>query len=817
MPSRIDRAQRKITVAVVGSYFLKTSSKLITGTLFSIPPLVADGLHGIIDIFEHGALVIAGHHARKADREKYPIDRQPLIELLGLGIFMGLFLLGLNFLLDAFKTLTVLLVNAEWVNLGWLPFSVDNILEKISIPKGNSLRIAAIILFACYIISEIVYRFQFRLASEHCLREMEADAMELRSDGWIEWAMASGFIAGWLITMIYTGEADSIITNNLTIIITQIILLALSLYLIKISIPEIYEKYQNLMNVALDRKKREQLEKAIERRIPGSCSLVSPLTAYHRGEQLYVTGRVGIDRSIMRSADLIISRAEQVAKRFLSDLNRDIRVQFSPFFIWDSDSIKRDLNEVIQSAWKVLPESPAAKAFFLLRTGNLSDAKSVLDSSPLEDIESTALAEYVRAEIALRMEDPAFSKRDLIVQDLDTLLSRDDLSLSAKVMLSSWLLIYETDRKDGDAFISHARARINKFLAAVGHVPEIAQAEACFALGFSWERCKNYDIQKAVNFYRQSEASYARSGVRSESDRLMNTWGHLETRLYVMGDAEDHLEIAHEIRKLRGDPLSLSFTYGCLGDLHARLGNYDYADDYYAKDIEVLNRLDIRHMTSGVMCKQGETRIKSGLVNNKPNVISEGISLCEKAEKLAGDGNKNALFFALKGQLKGWLGLASTTDDKAARGNYLDRCSGTLNNLDSQNTYQKAFSLRLKGRYLAQSGDVKGAVKAFDEAAGYFDSMREPISETGLSLQTTGCRIEILRYTLENQEPAENIDTHAIEALEAFLDSMGGMLGNLGSNLRDIIADVRGGMEGKTLNYRDIMTKLDNLTWLMEE
>ena len=74
-----------------------------------------------------------------------------------------------------------------------------------------------------------------------------------------------------------------------------------------------------------------------------------------------------------------------------------------------------------------------------------------------------------------------------------------------------------------------------------------------------------------------------------------------------------------------------------------------------------------------------------------------------------------------------------------------------------------------------------------------------------------------MKFTLENQEPAENIDIHAIYEIEEFLDSMGGMLGNLGNNMRDIIADVRSGMEGKNLNYRDIITKLDNLIWLMEE
>ena len=105
----IRQVQRRISTVVVSSYLIKATAKLTYGILLSVPPLIADGIHGIIDIFEHGVLVLAGRHARKADREKYPLDREPLIDLMGLSIFIGLFFIGLNFFSDAIKNITATL------------------------------------------------------------------------------------------------------------------------------------------------------------------------------------------------------------------------------------------------------------------------------------------------------------------------------------------------------------------------------------------------------------------------------------------------------------------------------------------------------------------------------------------------------------------------------------------------------------------------------------------------------------------------------------------------------------------------------------
>ena len=810
-------AQRRISAAVVSSYVFKSATKLTAGVVFAIPPLIADGIHGVIDIFEHGVLVLAGRHARKADREKYPLDREPLIELLGLGIFLGLFFLGLSFFCHAIKTIFAVLVRAGWVNLDSLTF-ISKILQEISIPEVSVPWLAASILFVCFGITEIVFRFQRRLANEYGLREMEADAMELRSDGWIELAMAFGFTAGWITAIVLSAKTNSAIVHNFTSLVTEIILLALSFYLMKISIPEIYNKYQNLMNVALEGEKREQLENAINNRLPKNCTLLSPLTSFYRGEQLFVTGHIRIDRSVMVSSDMILSKVERTAKRFLSDLSQDIRVQFSPFFIWDSDSIQRDLDEVVRTAWGLSPECSASKAFYLLRKGNLAEAQKLIDKYPPDKPQEIALTTYVSSEVFFRAEGLFHAEGNQIVQKIERLIEEEDISLSAKIMLASWFLIYAIGHKnssEGQHIILFSRNRLERLLNLNSFIPDIVHAEVSFALGYSWERFQNYDVQKTMFYYRQSEISYARSGIRSESDRLMNTWGHFETMLYSLGDAQDHLEVALDIRKLREDPLSLSFTYGCLGDLYSRLGNHEDANYYYTQDIDILKELNVVHLIPLVMGKHGKAKIRWGLTEKNPDIVFDGITLCEESGRLAGIDRRETQFFARKGQLKGWLGLTAISDDRMTTMNYHKRSSALIESLEGKSTYEKAFLLRLKGRYFGLSGDIERATKSLNKAALHFDQMKEPNSEIDLSLQSIACRLESLRHKIANSDQISP-ELGPVAELETFLDPLGGMLGEVSNHIRDLLTNIKNTLNCKTIKKEDAITDLDQLIWLIE-
>lgn len=812
----IRQVQRRISTVVVSSYLIKATAKLTYGILLSVPPLIADGIHGIIDIFEHGVLVLAGRHARKADREKYPLDREPLIDLMGLSIFIGLFFIGLNFFSDAIKNITAALVNANWIGFK-LPAWITMYLPEVTVSDINVLWIVALILFICYGITEIVFRYQFRLATEHSLREMEADSIELRSDGWLELSMGFGFLAGWITTLILSKSSNHKIAINISSLITGIILLALSIYLIKITIPEIYERYQNLMNVALNREKRTELEKIIDERLPERCTILTPLTTFFRGQQLFVTGRISIDRSVMVSADIVLSKAERTAKRFLSDLSKDIRVQFSPFFIWDQKSIDLDLNKVLRITWSVSPDCFASKAFCLLRKGLLEEAIKMISTDHSTINQESALAAYVNAESLLQIKGPfhpEIKKQGKKIEELIT----ENLPLSAKIMLASWLLIYSVNRSRNSSTdqstIIKKRDQLGKLLGSNTNIPDIVRAEASFAVGYSWERCHNYDLRKSVEHYRQAEIFYAQSGIRSESDRLMNTWGHMETLLYALGDARDHLELALDIRKLRNDPLSLSFTYGCLGDLYSRLGDFNEADHCYAQDLDLLNSLGIRYQIPLVMCKQGESRIRTGLIEKDLKKVSSGINLCEESGQLSEKENRQGQFFAIKGQLKGWLGLSVISDDSHVLSSQ-ERCSKLIKSLHGQNVYKKAFSLRLKGRYFGVLGDFENAQKNLNESAIFFDQMKEFRSEIALSLQSIACRLEILRHGIANGVTTTN-GLYPVDELENYLIPVGGMLGEASERIREIVEKIREAFDGKTINNEKAVAFLDHLVWFIE-
>ena len=57
--------QKAITIVVTTSYLVKSALKITGGFIMGIPVLIADGIHGLFDIIEHGFLVLGGYYARK--------------------------------------------------------------------------------------------------------------------------------------------------------------------------------------------------------------------------------------------------------------------------------------------------------------------------------------------------------------------------------------------------------------------------------------------------------------------------------------------------------------------------------------------------------------------------------------------------------------------------------------------------------------------------------------------------------------------------------------------------------------------------------
>jgi divalent metal cation (Fe/Co/Zn/Cd) transporter len=814
----INKVQLKISAAVVGSYIFKSAIKLVCGLMLLMPPLIADGIHSFIDILEHGALVLAGRHARRSDPEIYPLDREPLIDLVSLAIFVGLVLVGFNFLAKSLKNIAVVIVKAGWISFE-IPSWITEYLPASYTVNINFLWVVALILLICYVVSEIVFRFQYRLANDHGLREMQADAMELRSDGWLELAMGLGFIAGWITSLILSKTSNSTNVDNFSSLFTSLILLCLSIYLIKIAIPEIYKKYQSLMNVALEPSKRVQLEKIINDRLPERCFIWTPLTTFFRGQQIFVTGHINIDRSLMISADMIMMKARLFASRFLSDISNDVRVQFSPFFFWNKQSIMMDLKRVLQIIWSASPTSEASKAFLLLREGNIVEAQKVVLSNPPKNTPEAVLAAYVKAESSLQINGPHHPTTKQEAKTIEKLIVENP-PLPMRVIIATWLLNYTVHKSQSSSEAQHAiiKARNqveNLIVGKHSEIPDIVRAEASFAIGYSWERCADYDLQKCKDYYRRAEMFYIQSGLRSEIDRLMNTWGHLETLLYSLGDAQHHLELALDIRNRREDSLGLSFTYGCLGDLYSRLGDFNMADHYYTKDIELLEILEIKNQIPLVMCKQGEARIRAGLTKVNSGQVLSGIDLCSQSEQLSKNIDRQRQFFQQKGQLKGWLGLTSLSSDNLETKTYLERCAELFEKFFGRSTYERAFVSRLTGRYYGLLGNMENARKNLNEAANYFDQMKESRNEIELSLQSIACRLEILRYEMTNNLPAY-LRVNPVDELENFLKPYGGMLGEASIYIHERIDEIRKAINNESSKKNEAMTYLYQLIWFIE-
>jgi divalent metal cation (Fe/Co/Zn/Cd) transporter/tetratricopeptide (TPR) repeat protein len=808
------KTQKIITLVVVISYLFKSTAKLIGGSLMAIPILIADGIHGLFDIAEHGFLVTGGYFARKQNRVKYPIDRQPLIDLMGLIIFTGLFIFGAAIFIESIKLFLV-----SMITFGWIPDSIpdwiiaDDLL--LSYTKSIYILFASLIMIGSYVISEVVYRFQYRLATKHNIREMKADAMELRSDGWLELGTGISLFVAWLFIQWFTGRSDDLSISGIISLFNSIILFFLGGYLMFIAWPEFWENFNNLMNRALDKDERLLLQKTLSRRLPIGCSIIEPLVCYHRGDQLFIKGHLSIDPGLMNSADLIIHNAEVTTKTFFSHSDLTIYTQFSPFFTISEKIIDIELGKVVWEAFTVPDSSPAGEAFRLLRKGNLEKSFDWATNNVHQDQRQELLAKYVIAEVCYRKFGANNDKTKKELEDILELLNAD-LGNEFRLFFTSWLLVYYSGipLKDDalNAEVNSIRNTIeNQYIDRItNNLNDYLLAEAYFAIGFSWERCSDYNLDLSRDYYRKSEYYYKRAGFRSEMDRLYNTWGHFETLTYSLGDAEIHLNYVREIRELKNDIHGLTFTYGCLGDLYSKTGNFMLAHEYYRKDIDLLNQLKIEHPLPGLHIKMADQLIKEGLFNNDLNHLRKAIDLCNgTSEKL------NNPFFAYKGKTKGFLGLASLYKTEDEKNRMINDADEILHKAVAVSSYEKAFFHRLKGRLAGYKGNFIEAQEELIKSENLFENMRDPVHNKTFSVQSIVSGLESYKWSL-NDEPKRLKSTFeeclSINALKDFISSEEEMLGALPNSLNALLTEYElagGNMEKRT-------KALARLIWFLE-
>lgn len=793
-------AQKLISIVVVSSYVLKSGLKLITGFIMGIPVLVADGYHGLFDIAEHGFIVWIGKVARTEDKENFPLDRLPLIDLVGLGIYILLFLFALTILQEALQYMLLAFINFGWITASlpsWLFSNRDNFLN---IQPEFYLYASGVMLFS-YVVSEVVYRFQIKSALENNLREMKADAKELRGDGYLELGTGLGLLFAWIIIQFFSHELNEQLVNNMSSLIMSVILLIIVVYLMYNAIDEGKEILNNLLNKALETDKRLELEEAINNRLPAGCKVVSPLVCYYRSEQIYIKGYLTVSQKMMWSVDLIIKNAENITKTFFSDDDFGIYPQFSPSFELNKEQAEEELDHIINNCFQLTVERPVAIAFKKLRFGQLKKAQKWIQENFVQSGKEKVLSIYILAECELQQNGVNSDSLKTSTSELEELLSKSN-STNLKGLLLSWLLIYKTTSKSRskekidelDAF----RGKVESFVQIQTDIHPYIAGELFFSVGFSWER--NYDLDKARTYYIKAEEKYAKSGAKFEIDRLYNTWGHFETLLYSLGDAENHLIRAKEIREAKNDSLGLTYTYGALGDLYGRMGLFNESIAYYQKDLNLLKQLSISHHIPNVLIKMGEMMLKPGLIDDKQDMVYEAIQLCKQAES-----ELNYLFFSQKALCKCYLGLLDTkAGRKNEKANIILKAESYLNKMDPNSDYEKAFHQRLLGRTLAFSGNYDEGCQHLKTSSKYFLSMKDPIHEYSLGIQSITSQLEILKWELFRESSRSEADKVAdwqpIHTLRDYLESVGGMLGSADEK-------IKGSVQGKISDYLD---KIEN-------
>lgn len=808
------KAQQLISLLVVSSYLIKSGAKLLGGFLMGIPALIADGLHSLFDIVEHIFLVIGGYFARKQDRENYPLDRQPLIDLLGLVIYAGLFIFGIALLWELVKLVITLLVN-----FGIILWQLPEFFRpaKMNIETGNMhfLLIASFIMLSSYVISELVYRFEIKLAKQHRLREMIADAAELRTDGWMELSIGVGLLIGWIVAFFFGSNSANHNLNEIIFYVNGIIMGGLGIYLMTFAWPQFWENFNNLMNRALEKKERLLLEKTISARLPIGCSIIEPLVCYHRGDQLFIKGHLSIDPGIMNSSDLIIRNAELVTRTFFSNSEKTIYVQFSPFFHISQKIVDLELAKVIRDSFKISEQSPAGEAFKLLRKGDLDKSMHWVMNNIHKEGRYDLLSKYVYTEILFRKKGAVDDKTRSAVAEIIEMVN-GEIEKDFGLLFSSWLLIYFSGLSSKDestnSKIIILRNDIEKCIDEnkTHNLNDYLIAEAYFALGFSWERCSDYNLDFSRGYYRMSEYYYKRGGYRSEMDRLYNTWGHFETLTYSLSDAELHLNYTREIRETKNDLHGLTFTYGCLGDLYSRIGKFSKATEYYKKDIDLLKQLNIEHTTPGLEVKMAEQLIKESLLANDPVRIRKAIDICiNAAERL------NNPFFAYKAITKGFLGLSALHDQENERDKYISAAAEWLNKALASSPYEKAFWCRLTGRLAGYQKNFTKAQEDLIQSQNLFQQMKDSFLDGAVSIQSIASGLETYKWSLHDKKHGfilKSDESLSVKSLKTFLTSNERILGALPVLINEILLEYD--LAGNDLGKRSKV--LDKLIWFLE-
>lgn len=759
-----------IHIVVIASYAIKSSIKAVFGVfILDSIPLVIEAIHGIVDIFEHIIISIAGYFARKEPDEKFPIGRKPLLDIIGMVIGISVILLAIT----CFK------------NAIFGDSSNSTEYGREGIAK------VSLVFIICSVISWIVFFFEKRLAIKNSLREYVEDANELSHDAVLE--LGAGLVGAiaWSMSFIWPKMIGSIHSW-----LFRVMLLGIGSYLLYHGIKSFWENKKNLLNPGLDRSALSELTEHINLNLPDGCKINKtqlPLTAFSRADQLFVFGTICIQDKLKSESLRILENAENTIQKYLSYTEKDIIVKLGLEISCDDENKLNQETEVLSDQiWGLDNKSVLFEAFYTFRKGDIQgsyNAVKSFDLSQLSDNEKI-LYDWICCCKSLYIDGSGSLASTEADESLETKYN-DEISKPSDVMFLVWRLLRVI--LSGDLYKSEFTGQIKDITDMLEDIvkepkdlPVIIQAECAFVLGIYYERSSQYDIDKSTGYYKKAERRYLESGIISEADRLYNSWGHQRMLLYELEEAIVLLEKSLKIKKEKSEDagiIGISYTLGSLADVYCRSGLFDKAEEFYAEDIELIKKAQLDHLEPGVCLKRAESLIKKGLWQQDSESIITGVDICRHI--LAGSQTEKNTFFAAKAIVKGLLWLYELAGDTAEKSEILSECSELLEKMDPFSDYTKAFKMRFKGRYLGEQGSFSQAYNCFVKSQALFVSMGRGLEFRNTAIQSIVCKLEIGKYKIRENCQQFNQLQIAIDDLRRFISPLQGLLGNVQNTLEE--------------------------------
>jgi hypothetical protein len=712
----------------------------------------------------------------------------PLLDLLEIGIGLSVLCIALACISQAF-VLGLKGMDTIWsvsdLSPGWLWDAVVGEAGSTdsSFPVGP-----AFIMLASWLLSIIVYRIEIALARIHSWSEYESDALELLGDSMIELTTGAGILIS--ATCVWYFEEGSGIRVGILNFATPVMLLYLAYYLAKHALEALSEGGHKLLNPALDDDLVSNLVTHLNRGLPEGCTLAGRadgrLKAWWRGDTTHIVGELDIVDACWASADTIVDDCVRSIETYLRVLDADRRVdaRILPRHLVCSNGILSEVHAWLDRVAHVSPDSQVGVEFMRSRTG----AREALGAGGLEypaddvDLRTHLVSLWVRGCSEMDLSGPA-SEEVIRIESLG-LEARDNEQADTIALFDSWVLIRQMRLSPGlrDEDIATSMRESLEAIDQARSAPVEIRAEACFALGFYWERCSDSDIDRSAEYYRRALALYLAGCSPSERDRLLNTWGHQRSLQFEVSASNDLLRRSEEIKRQRGDLLGLTYSIGCQADNRVREGMFAEALVLYGQNLDYLSALGSQHLVPYVKIKRAECLMRQGFLQSEAAFLSSASLSCTEVlgnARLA----PSEEFFARKCLVKTALAQWLLLPKDVSGDQLLDAAESILGQMRAVSNYENALLARLCGRHAMARGDARAAVEHLGKSADGFDALVSDAGREAGSIQSALCRFEASECEVQPTSLHNAVGTDSLEELRVLVCELAGTIGGARARL----------------------------------